>query len=54
MNSPGKIRTTKGRGRLFDGVIETIGDTPSIRLHNIEPKASSSTPRPRRSIPQPP
>ena len=38
MNSPEKIRTTKGRGRLFDGVIETIGDTPSIRLRNIEPK----------------
>jgi cysteine synthase A len=38
MTSPGKIRTTKGRGRLFDGVIETIGDTPSIRLRNIEPK----------------
>ena len=38
MTSREKIRTTKGRGRLFDGVIETIGDTPSIRLRNIEPK----------------
>ena len=35
MNAREKIRTTKGRGRLFDSVIETIGDTPSIRLRTI-------------------
>ncbi len=28
-------RTTKGRGRLFDSVIETIGDTPAIRINHI-------------------
>jgi cysteine synthase A len=30
-------RTTSGRGRLFDSVIETMGDTPCIRLNNIAP-----------------
>jgi cysteine synthase A len=30
-------RTTQGRGRLFDSVLETIGDTPSIRINNIGP-----------------
>lgn len=29
------IRTTKGRGRLYDSVLETIGDTPAIRINNI-------------------
>lgn len=28
-------RTTSGRGRLFDSVIETIGDTPAIRINNL-------------------
>ncbi len=28
-------RTTKGRGRLFDSVLETIGDTPAIRINNL-------------------
>jgi cysteine synthase A len=32
------IRTTKGRGRLFESVIETIGDTPCIRVNNLAPK----------------
>ena len=31
------IRTTKGRGRLFDSVLDTIGDTPAIRVNNIAP-----------------
>ena len=30
-------RTTKGRGRLFDSVLETIGDTPVIRVNNLGP-----------------
>ena len=38
MNSPGKIRTTQGRGRLFDSVLDTIGDTPCIRINNLGPK----------------
>ncbi len=32
----GTIRTTKGRGRLYDSVLETIGDTPVIRVNNID------------------
>lgn len=28
-------RTTNGRGRLFDSVVEAIGDTPAIRVNNI-------------------
>jgi len=34
----GRIRSTKGRGRLFDSVIDTIGDTPCIRLNHLPPK----------------
>ncbi|MDB5528447.1 MAG: pyridoxal-phosphate dependent enzyme [Devosia sp.] len=30
-----KIRTTKGRGRLFDSILETVGDTPAIRVNNL-------------------
>ncbi len=31
------IRTTDGRGRLYDGVIETMGNTPCIQVKNIAP-----------------
>jgi len=31
------IRTTNGRGRLFDSVLDTIGDTPAVRVNNIGP-----------------
>jgi len=31
-------RTTGGRGRLFDSVIDTIGDTPCIRINNLAPE----------------
>jgi cysteine synthase len=30
-------RTTQGRGRLFDSVLDTIGDTPAIKIRNIAP-----------------
>ena len=33
------IRRTGGRGRLFGSVIETIGDTPAIRVSNLAPEA---------------
>src|ERR1700760_3272851 len=33
-----KLRTTNGRGRLFDSVLDTIGDTPCIRVNNLGPK----------------
>jgi len=29
------IRSTAGRGRLFDSVIDTVGDTPTIRINNL-------------------
>jgi cysteine synthase A len=28
-------RTTRGRGRLFDSILETVGDTPAIRINNL-------------------
>lgn len=30
-------RQTNGRGRLFDNILETVGDTPCIRINNIGP-----------------
>src|SRR5580698_10078878 len=33
-----KLRTTNGRGRLYDSVLDTIGDTPCIRVNNLGPK----------------
>ena len=29
------IRTTQGRGRLFDSILDTVGDTPVIRINNL-------------------
>lgn len=34
----GKIRTTKGRGRLFDSILDTVGDTPVVRINNLAPE----------------
>lgn len=36
MTSPAK-RTSAGRGRLYDSVVDTIGDTPCIRLNRLAP-----------------
>lgn len=33
----GSLRTTEGRGRLYESIIDTIGDTPCIRLNRIAP-----------------
>ncbi len=33
-----EIRRTEGRGRLFDSVLDTIGDTPVIRVNNLAPE----------------
>lgn len=30
-------RTTSGRGRLFESIADTIGDTPCIRVNNLAP-----------------
>jgi cysteine synthase A len=29
------IRSTAGRGRLFDSILDTVGDTPTIRINNL-------------------
>ena len=31
------IRTTEGRRKLYVSVLDTIGDTPSVRINNIAP-----------------
>src|SRR5206468_2676710 len=31
-------RVTRGRGRLFDSVLDTVGDTPCIRINTLAPK----------------
>ena len=33
-----KSRTTQGRGRLYDSILDTVGNTPCIRLNSIAPK----------------
>lgn len=30
-------RTTEGRGRVFDSVVDTVGDTPCIRVNSLAP-----------------
>ena len=34
---PATIRTTAGRGRRYDSVLDTIGDTPVVRINRIAP-----------------
>jgi cysteine synthase A len=31
------MRTSQGRGRLYASVLETVGDTPAIRVNNLAP-----------------
>ena len=38
MTTQDKIRTTNGRGKLFDSILDTIGDTPCIRINNLAPE----------------
>ncbi|MBL0897639.1 MAG: pyridoxal-phosphate dependent enzyme [Reyranella sp.] len=38
MAASSKLRTTNGRGRLYDSVLDTIGDTPCIRVNALAPK----------------
>lgn len=35
MTAGATIRTTTGRGRLFDSILDTVGDTPTIRINNL-------------------
>jgi cysteine synthase A len=37
MASDTRARITDGRGRLFDSVLDTIGDTPCVRVNNLGP-----------------
>ena len=30
-------RSTRGRGRRFESVVDTIGDTPCIRVNRLAP-----------------
>lgn len=37
MSSNG-TRTTAGRGRLYESVLDTVGDTPAVRVNTLAPK----------------
>ncbi|MEM9784679.1 MAG: pyridoxal-phosphate dependent enzyme, partial [Pseudomonadota bacterium] len=37
LETPGSIRRTDGRGTLYDSVLDTVGNTPCIRLNRIAP-----------------
>jgi len=39
MPARSQVRSTHGRGRLFDSVLDTVGDTPCVRINNLAPKA---------------
>ena len=36
MAQPG-IRTTTGRGRIYDSILDTVGNTPTVRINNLAP-----------------
>lgn len=38
MTNQNGSRTTTGRGQLYDSVLETIGNTPCIRINNLAPE----------------
>jgi cysteine synthase A len=33
----GSIRQTRGRGRLYDSILDTVGDTPTVRINRLGP-----------------
>lgn len=35
MTDTPKLRTTTGRGRLFESILDTVGDTPTVRINNL-------------------
>lgn len=37
MTTSKEVRTTNGRGRTYDTILDTIGDTPVIRINNLGP-----------------
>src|SRR4051794_14448689 len=32
-----EIRTTAGRGRLYESILDTVGDTPCVRVNHLAP-----------------
>jgi cysteine synthase len=34
----GTIRITEGRGRLYDSIVDTVGDTPCVRINRLAPE----------------
>ena len=38
MATSGAIRSTQGRGKLFESILDTVGDTPTIRINNLAPE----------------
>ncbi len=41
MPGDGRTRTTKGRGCLYDSILDTIGDTPAVRINNLDTKQAT-------------
>lgn len=37
MTGTKSARTTSGRGQVYDSVLDTVGDTPAIRINNLAP-----------------
>ncbi|MGI9462607.1 MAG: PLP-dependent cysteine synthase family protein [Aestuariivirgaceae bacterium] len=37
INAPTSDRTTNGRARLYDSILETVGDTPCIKINRLAP-----------------
>ena len=35
MTTESGVRTTFGRGRLFSSILDTVGDTPTVRINNL-------------------
>lgn len=38
IETPAKTRQTSGRGQLYDSVIDTVGNTPCIRINRLAPE----------------
>jgi cysteine synthase len=37
MSTSKTIRTTAGRGQLYDSVLDTVGNTPCVRINTLAP-----------------
>ena len=33
----GTLRRTEGRGQLYDNIVDTVGDTPCVRINRLAP-----------------